>query len=188
MKFNMKGLRKWSRILHRDIGFFFIGTTLIYAISGIALNHLNDWNPNYSVEIKSFTTNLDLKKSDNTIKNIHLLLDEIDNRNNFKKHYFPEKNYIKIFLNGGSSVIVNTDTGNGKAEFLKKRPLFYEVNYLHYNPNQWWMWFSDIFAVALILFSVTSFFMVKGKHGIIGTGGIYTLLGIIIPILFLIFF
>ena len=57
----MKQLRKWSRILHRDIGFFFIGTTLIYAISGIALNHMADWNPNYSVEVDNFTTSLNLE-------------------------------------------------------------------------------------------------------------------------------
>ena len=47
------------------------------------------------------------------------------------------------------------------------------------------MWFSDIFAVALILFAVTSFFMVKGKKGILGRGGIYTALGFIVPLLFL---
>ena len=58
----MKWLRRWSRILHRDIGYFFIGASLIYGISGIALNHLNDWNPNYSVNLKHFTTTLALEK------------------------------------------------------------------------------------------------------------------------------
>jgi len=51
----MKQLRKWSRILHRDIGFFFIGTSIIYGLSGIAINHLKDWNPNYVVITKRFT-------------------------------------------------------------------------------------------------------------------------------------
>jgi len=62
------------------------------------------------------------------------------------------------------------------------------MNYLHYNPNKIWMWFSDIFAGALILFSITSLFMLKGKKGIIGRGGIYMVLGIIIPILFLMYY
>ena len=66
----MKNLRKWSRILHRDIGFFFIGTTLIYAISGIALNHLSDWNPNYSVENKNFTTQINLENKASVKNNI----------------------------------------------------------------------------------------------------------------------
>jgi len=183
----MKTLRKWSRILHRDIGFFFIGATIIYGLSGIALNHLNDWNPNYSVTVDEFNTELNLKKSGNLEENILKLLDDINKRDNYKKHYFPEDNYLKIFLRGGSSVIVNTDTGDGYAEYLRKRAIFYDVNYLHYNPHSWWMWFSDIFAGALIFLAITSIFMVRGKKGAWGRGGIYIALGIILPILFLIF-
>lgn len=184
----MKWLRKWSRILHRDIGYFFIGTTLIYAISGIALNHMSDWNPNYFVELKDFKTDLDLKNNDKIKDNILNLLDEVDNRKNYKKHYYPNNNRLKIFLKGGSSITVNVRSGRGMAEYLKRRPVFYESNYLHYNPNRLWTWFSDAFAGALILFSITSFFMVKGKKGIKGRGGIYTLIGFIIPLLFLLYY
>lgn len=181
----MKKLRKWSRILHRDIGYFFIGTTLIYAISGIALNHINDWNPNYTVEVDEFQTNIPLTKSANIENNIKKLMAEVAPQAVYKKHYYPQKNVIKIFLKGGSSVVVNTTSGNGRAEFLKKRIVFYEANFLHYNPHKWWMWFSDAFAGALILFAITSFFMVKGKKGMRGRGGVYTALGFLIPLLFL---
>lgn len=181
----MKTLRKWSRILHRDIGFFFIGTTLIYGLSGIALNHLNDWNPNYSVELEEFQTEISLEKNTEINTNIDLLLEEIGTKIAYKKHYYPESDLIKIFLSGGSSILVDLETGNGRAEFLRKRTMFYEANYLHYNPNDWWMWFSDIYAGALILFAITSLFMVRGKRGMKGTGGIYTALGIIIPLIFL---
>jgi hypothetical protein len=93
-----------------------------------------------------------------------------------------------VFLKGGSTLVVNTNTGQGRAEFLKKRPVFYEVNYLHYNPNAWWMWFSDLYAVALIFLSLTSFFIVKGKKGAWGRGGIYIAIGVLIPIIFLMIF
>lgn len=183
----MKTLRKWSRILHRDIGYFFIGTTLIYGLSGIALNHMNDWNPNYKVEIEHFQTKTTLTNNAGIKENVLQLLAEIAPNETYKKHYYPQDNVIKIFLKGGSSIIVNTSSGKGRAEYLRKRIAFYEVNYLHYNPNKWWMWFSDIFAGALILFAITSLFMVKGKKGITGRGGIYTALGIIIPLVFLFF-
>ncbi len=31
--------RKWNRWIHRELGFLFFGMTIIYGISGIALNH-----------------------------------------------------------------------------------------------------------------------------------------------------
>lgn len=183
----MKWLRRWSIILHRDIGFFFIGTTLIYGLSGIALNHLNDWNPSYSVNIKSIETKLDLNKGASK-ETILMLVNDAGDGMNYKSHYYPDEQSIKVFLKGGSNLIVNTATGQGRAEFLRKRPVFYEANYLHYNPNNWWMWFSDIFAAALIFLALTSFFMVKGKKGATGRGGIYIALGFIIPIIFLVIF
>ena len=186
--FKIKFWRKWSRILHRDIGYFFIGTSIIYGISGIALNHMSDWNPNYSVTLKSFTTELNLEKNSSIKNNILLLLDDVDRRENYKKHYYKDQNTLKVFLKGGSSLMVNLNSGNGEVEYLKRRAVFYESNYLHYNPNRIWTWFSDAFAAALIVFAITSLFMVKGKKGIKGRGGIYTALGIIIPILFLIMY
>ena len=173
--------------MHRDIGFFFIGASLIYGISGIALNHIGDWNPNYVVKQKAVETTLSLEKSPDLKNNILELLEDIGDKGKYKSHYFPDSQYLKIFLRGGSSVFMNTATGRGTAEYLVKRQVFYQTNYLHYNPNSWWMWFSDIFAGALILLAISSIFMVRGKKGAWGRGGIYIALGILIPIFFLIF-
>ncbi len=185
--FNTKWLRKWSRILHRDVGYFFIGTSLIYGLSGIALNHLKDWNPSYSVQVEEINSELNLAKGvpDEAIFN---LVENEGKRLAYKSHYYPNDSVLKVFLKGGSTLLVNTNTGHGRAEFLTKRPVFYEVNYLHYNPNAWWMWFSDVYAVALIFLSLTSFFIVKGKKGAWGRGGIYIAIGFVIPIVFLLIF
>ena len=40
-------IRKWSRLLHRDLSFFFAGILMIYAISGFMLNHKKDFNSDY---------------------------------------------------------------------------------------------------------------------------------------------
>lgn len=182
----MKQLRKWSRILHRDIGFFFVGTSIVFGLSGIALNHIGDWNPNYYVSVSEFDTDLSLQKNaDNVKENVLKLLDKIDDRSNYRSHYYPSKGIIKIFLKSSSSVVVNTATGTGQIENLKRRPIFYEVNYLHYNPTHWWTWFSDLFAGSLIILALTSLFIVRGKKGAFGRGGIYIVLGILIPISFL---
>ena len=183
----MKVFRKWNRILHRDIGFFFVGVTVIYGLSGIALNHLRDWNPNYRVDRVEVMTDLSLERSPRLKENIIQFLEDIGVRDDYKNHYFPEAGYLKIFLAGGSSIVMNVETGQGMAEYLVKRPVFYQANYLHYNPHAWWMWFSDIYAGALIFLAVSSIFMVRGKKGAWGRGGVYIALGIIIPVLFLLF-
>ena len=42
--------RKLFRTLHRDIGYVAAALTIAYAISGVAVNHIEDWNPNYTFE------------------------------------------------------------------------------------------------------------------------------------------
>ena len=42
--------RRLNNLLHRDIGYVAVGLTLAYAISGLAVNHKADWNPNYRIE------------------------------------------------------------------------------------------------------------------------------------------
>ena len=184
----MKKFRKWNRILHRDIGFFFIGATIIYSISGIALNHMKDWDPNYIVDIVRITSDVDFSENKINEKKILNLLERFDAEDQYKSYNYVEQGEIlRIYLSGRSSVSIRTSTGEVMAEFVSKRPLFYESNYLHYNPNRWWTWFSDIFAGALIFLALTSLFMIRGRKSAWGRGGIYIALGIIIPVLFLIF-
>ena len=54
--------------------------------------------------------------------------------------------------------------------------------------GQWWTYFADIFAVGLIIITLSGVIMLKGSKGIIGRGGIEMIVGIVIPILFLLFF
>lgn len=179
MKFNYL-----NRILHRDIGYFFFGMTIIYALSGIALNHRNDWNPSYIIEAKKIWFNGISGKTDFSQKEVITLLEQIDEDDNYKKHYYPDSQTMKVFLDGGS-LEVNLQNGEGYLEKISRRPLFYQVNLLHYNPGKWWTYFSDIFAVALLILAITGLFIVKGKNGLKWRGAILAIVGIIIPILFL---
>ena len=94
-------LYKINRATHRDLGYFFMAMTLIYAISGIALNHRKDWNPNYIIERSEHKVVIpeDLKKDElNGVKNI---LGQINQQDNYRKYYFPTANELKVFINGG---------------------------------------------------------------------------------------
>lgn len=174
--------RKWNRVIHRDFGYFFFGMTIIYALSGIALNHVNDWNPNYI--ITSYTVQVDGLPGDLDKEQVEGLLASIGEEGRYKKHFYPRDNYLKVFIEGGTFEI-NTSTGRGYVEKIRRRPVFHQVNYLHYNPSKWWTYFSDLYSVALLLLAITGLFILKGKLGIKGRGAWLTALGVIIPLIFL---
>lgn len=68
----------------------------------------------------------------------------------------------------------------------KSGRLFAVLSRLHSNPSGLFTIFSDIFAVATVLVILTGIFMMKGKQGIIGIGGIELIAGIAITLLFVI--
>ncbi|MFO8235514.1 MAG: PepSY-associated TM helix domain-containing protein [Bacteroidales bacterium] len=180
--------RKINRILHRDLGFFFFGMTIIYALSGIALNHIEDWNPSYIIHTDEFKVDGIPEDQSEIDKNYILqLVENHDQKENFKNYYFSGPNTLKIFIDNGN-IEIDIENGEGKIEKTKRRPIFYEVNYLHYNPQKWWTWFSDIYAFGLIIIAVTGLFIIRGQKGITGRGAWLTIIGILIPILFLIFY
>jgi uncharacterized protein len=175
---------KLNRITHRDIGYLITGMTIIYALSGIALNHKHDWNPNYIFDSRTFKAETPISRETFNDDAARDILEQIGLEKEFKASYFPSGNKATIFINGGY-VTVNAATGGGVVERISKRPLFYQVNFLHYNPGVWWKYFSDIYCVALILVSITGLFIIKGRNGITKRGAILTLAGILLPIIFL---
>ena len=189
MKFSSSSFRKWSRVIHRDLSFFFSGMVLIYAISGIVMNHRDSINPNFTVKQQEYVLSEPLPaKAQINKKTVLSLLEPLGEAGNYTKHYFPREEVMKVFLKGGSNLQVNVRTGEAVYESVTRRPLIGAMARLHYNPGQWWTYFADIFAVGLIIITLSGVIMLKGNKGIIGRGGIEMIVGIVIPILFLLFF
>ena len=182
-----KQVRKWSRIIHRDLSFFFSGVIIIYAISGFVLNHKKNFNSDYSIKTFDFNIegNYPLKQDQFQKDRVLTLLEPYKEAHNYTKHYFPNDASMKVFLKGGSSLVVDLSTGNALYEQVKKRPFISQFNWLHYNPNKWWTLFSDIFAFSLLTITITGLIMTRGKKGLWGRGGIELTIGILIPLLFI---
>ncbi len=180
--------RKWNRIIHRDAGYFFFGLFIIYALSGIALNHRDDWNPNYIITNKTFHYSGQLDENSVSDEKVNELLIFLEEKQNIKKYYFPSENNFKIFLENGS-VLIDINTGNGNVEKIKKRPVFKELNFLHYNnPEKFWIFYADLFAVFMIIIAITGLIILKGKNGFKKRGVWFVLAGIIFPIIILILY
>lgn len=177
-------LSKLNRVTHRDAGYLIAGLTIIYALSGIALNHKNDWNPNYIFDTRTFRTEIPVTRGSFNDETAKTILGSLQLESEYKTFHFPTGNTATIFINGGL-VRVNAATGEGVVERISKRPLFYQINFLHYNPGPWWKYFSDLFCIVLITVTITGLFLVKGRNGITRRGALLTITGIVLPLLFL---
>ena len=170
------------RVIHRDLGFFVVGITLVYGISGILLNHLSTSDPAFRTEAKSIQLPANLTEaelsaawsSDETLPPLKRVMRVDDHRS-------------RVFLDGGIGMY-QSSTGSLSYEVHKKRVLVYWMNRLHYNKVKRWTPVADFYAGALILLAISGLLIVKGKRGIAGTGKWYLIIGILIPILFGIIF
>lgn len=185
MKSFKDSMRRWSRTIHRELSFFLSGMVLIYAISGFVMNHRDTINPHYSIVRTEHTVSDLPAKEALTRDHVEQLMQQLGVEEQYTKHYFPKPDEMKVFLKGGSSLVVDLDSGKAVYESLRRRPLISAMTRLHYNPGRWWTWFADLFAIGLIVITLTGIIMLKGKRGLWGRGGIELLAGILLPVLFL---
>ena len=181
------GWRKWNRWLHRELGYLFFGMTIIYGISGIALNHFvaRHWDPGIISRSERFTVTAPLSRATVDRQTIEEILEITGERQNYKQYYFPSDSLLMIYLKGGH-ILVDMPAGEITLTGVRSRPFFSELNYLHYNkPKKLWTWFSDLFALSLVLMAITGLFLVRGKKGVSGRGGILLAIGILLPLFFL---
>jgi hypothetical protein len=180
-------IRKTLRSLHRDFGYLVVGITFIYAISGIAMNHRQDWNPHYSLISEEITIPA-TDKMEYTKTEIIALLGKFENQPVYKKHFIRKDATIKIFVTEGT-IIYTPLEGSAELELLKKRPFFFPINKIHLaQTGRLWIWISDVMAVFLLFVAISGLFLLKGKYGIRGRGLWLTAIGVIIPLIIILFF
>lgn len=178
--------RKWNNIIHRDLGYICFGLTILYAISGIAVNHIRDWNPTYKIEKHQTDIGPVLDKgrriTDSEIKQI---LEKLGNKTEYKKRFQSTPDSINIYQEN-NTINVELLTGRVVQEKVEKRPFFFQVNFLHLNhAKKLWTWFADIYAAALLILAITGLFVLRGKKGIKGRGAWLATGGLFIPLFFL---
>lgn len=171
---------KWLRVIHRDLGFLMVGISIIYAVSGILLNHMGNNDPAFTTVENSLIIAQNLT-SDN-IKEAF----ESQNLPAIKRTMPLDKEHLQVMLDGGIGVY-NSVTGHLDYEIHTRRELVYWINRLHYSKVDGWNIMADIFAGSLIFFAISGLFLVRGKKGILGRGKWYLLLGLLIPLLYVLF-
>jgi len=164
----IRQIRRLNIATHRDLGYFFSSLVIVYSLSGIALNHINDWNPDFiiqkeTVRIKGQYSTQELTPE--IINDFGKLVGE----EKYKVYDTPTPVRVKIYYDNASFLIDFSD-GEGVYEKVSRRPIFFQSNLLHRNSLKGWKWASDVFAFMLIVISLTGLFILKGKNGLSGRG------------------
>jgi hypothetical protein len=178
--------RKWNYQLHRDIGYLCIGLTLIYAISGIAVNHIsNSFNPSYTIEKTAGLVPPLEAGQEPGMDYVRKVLSATGETAVFKNAALTSPGNLRIFVEG-NTLDVELASGKVSMERIDRRPLLYEVNFLHLNKGKGvWTLFADLYAVALILLALTGLLMIRGRkklRGLLLSGA-----GFLLPVVYLLF-
>ena len=170
---------KLNVVLHRDVGYLAFALTIVYGVSGLAVNHRADWTPSFA-QTKTAVTIEPLRGEGRAVLVADALTKlqiAVPPRSTFQ----PDPDTLRLFFEN-TTYSVDLPTGKVVIERNMPRPVLREFNDLHLNaPKGLWTWIADVYAVALILLAVTGLFVLKGRHGITRRGGWLTALGILLP-------
>lgn len=193
----------WRRTLfslHRDIGFVCLGLTLVYAISGVAVNHHHHWDYNRSTTIETTTIGdpaallgaqragvspgvIARKEEKRLVEQICRALKREDRP---RKAFWRGPDRLSLFFGRADRDVVDYSPARGQAVSVQRsdRPLLRQLNRLHLNEGKGaWTYFADLYAVALAFLAISGVLIVRGRLGLLGRGGLLLLVGVVLPIL-----
>lgn len=159
-----------------------VALTIAYSLSGIAVNHIDDWNPNYSYDDRSIDIGA-LPAGSLVEREAYVVAKVGLDRTAVRGHFQESDHDFRVFLDEGQEIRVDTRTGKGTHKRITKRAVFFEVNALHLNNLKGaWTYIADAFAVLLIVLALTGVSMMKGDRGFAGRGKYFVGAGLLVPI------
>lgn len=172
-----------ARNTHRDLAYFFLGLIIAFAFSGIFLNHRQLWHPRrYTYDTKQFTITSVAKDSVNDA-----YIEQFTKSHNIDdvlRRFQVTENVLRISYTT-HDVDIDLTTGQGKIITYKTTPLLGQMTKLHVDTSKWWIYYSDIFGVAMLVIATTGMFIERGQNSFQSRGWKLALLGMLFPLIFL---
>ena len=175
--------RAWLRAFHRDAGYLVIGLTIIYALSGLAVNHIADWDANFVNVTRSFT--VQIAPGEHTDDEIAAIVAKAGDITDKPKEVYREGDDLEILYDHRT---LHVDVPSGKVVDEQQKPRFFlrAANWLHLNRGKKaWKYFADAYAAGLLLLATSGLFMIPGKKGLIGRGAVFVAIGVAIPLVYI---
>jgi hypothetical protein len=173
--------RALLRAVHRDAGYAAVGLTFVYASSGIAVNHVADWDPNFHNATSTHELGGPLPEDDAAAS--RFVLDRLGIHDAPRESYREGDQFEVLFEH--RTLHVTAATGHVVDEGQKPRFLLRASNWLHLNRGKKaWKYFADAYAVGLLFLATSGMFMLAGKKGLFGRGIFFVASGIALPVVY----
>ncbi len=178
-----KRWRAWLRAVHRDVGYLAVGFTIIYALSGIAMNHLEDWDPNFrssEVQLKIAPISDDLS-DDEAVARIAAAAGVSGTPSGVLR----AGDEVRLEYENGSKVTAIGDTVT--VQQRESRFFFRIANWLHATRGKAaWKYIADAYAVLLLYLAISGIFMIKGRLGLRWRGTLLIGAGLAVPLAYIV--
>ena len=178
-----KRWRAWLRAVHRDFGYLAVGFTIIYAVSGIAQNHIEDWG---DVSYKATETTLTIPAIADGVPDIVAVKAVADAvALGVPTGHTRAGDEIHLeYANGTKVTAIGT---NVTIQTRSRRAFIGIANWLHTAKHKKaWKYVSDTFAVLLLYLALSGIFMIKGRLGLKWRGLTLIPIGFAVPILYVV--
>jgi hypothetical protein len=171
--------RALLRAVHRDAGYAAVGLTFVYALSGLAVNHVADWDPNFHNTTSVHELGAPLPEEDGAAS--QFVLNRLAIHDTPKEAYREGDEFEILFEH--RTLHVGVATGHVVDEAQKPRFILRASNWLHLNRGKKaWKYFADGYAVGLLFLATSGMFMLAGKKGLFGRGIFFVASGVALPI------
>ncbi len=172
-----------ARNTHRDIAYFYVGLIIAFSFSGIFLNHRRVLNPRkYTHDIKSIQLPV-LTKEVVTDEFIARFTEEQNIEDELRRFTVAENELTISYAS--NDVKIDMTSGQGTITTYRTIPLLGQMTILHQDTSNWWIYYSDLFGVGMLIIAFTGMFIEKGKNSFRSRGFKLALIGIIFPLIFL---
>jgi hypothetical protein len=179
--------RRWQwrallRAVHRDVGYTAVGLTFVYAVSGLAVNHVAAWDPNFQSSTRTHELGGAIPDDDEAAKAQVLSRLGIEDA---PREVYREGDSLELLFEH-RTLHVTTATGHVVDEQQKPRFFVRAANWLHLNRGKKaWTYFADSYAIGLLFLATSGLFMLAGKKGLFGRGLFFVTAGVAIPLVYL---
>jgi uncharacterized protein len=172
-------LRPWLRAVHRDAGYFGVGLTLVYALSGLAVNHIADWDPSFRQVSRTHQLAPLPAEPERASQRV---LAALAIREHPREVFAAGEDAVELVFDR-RTLHVTPSTGKVVEEGQSPRWFLRAANWLHLNRGKKaWTYVADVYAVLLLYLAISGLFMIPGRKGLLGRGAVIAALGAAVPI------